>query len=139
MNLGTSQIELASVEAITSTLADLQPTIRIGRWLPMANVLRHRHIGQIDDACAYPFKALADAPIRQLVAAAGPTHCYDGWAYLARAADCLLTGDARAALHLAYYAELRAAASLLACSGVGVFADHHVIVDENGQDRKSVV
>jgi hypothetical protein len=39
-------------------------------------------------------------------------------------------------LHLAYYAELRAAMSLLACEGIGIFKDWHYIVDAKNGARK---
>ena len=55
---------------------------------------------------------------REYVAASAPTHLIDGWSYLARAIDALLRGDAPAAVHLGYYAELRAAMSLLAGGGI---------------------
>jgi hypothetical protein len=41
---------------------------------------------------------------------------------------CVLAGDAHRALHLAYYAELRASLSLLASAGVGIFRNKHYIV-----------
>ena len=43
-----------------------------------------------------------------------------------------LRGDTGAATHLSYYAELRAAMSLLASQGIGVFNSNHAIVKKNG-------
>jgi hypothetical protein len=45
----------------------------------------------------------------------------------------LLIGDHDAARHLGYYAELRAAMSLLAVEGIGVFDKKHVVVGERGR------
>jgi hypothetical protein len=67
-----------------------------------------------------------------MVSSSGPLHCSDGWSYLARALSALIAGDGHAARHLAYYAELRAALSILACDGVGVFDNRNCVVDING-------
>ena len=48
---------------------------------------------------------------------------------LGRAIDCHSRGDFDASRHLAYYAELRAALSLLAAEGVGIFDDRHFIIN----------
>ena len=44
-----------------------------------------------------------------------------------------MAGDPNAARHLGYYAELRAAMSLLASEGIGVFNNKHIIVTEEGK------
>src|SRR5690606_3214514 len=59
-------------------------------------------------------------------------HCIDAWSYLGRAVGAMLRGDADAARHLAYYAELRAALSILARSGIAVLNGRHFILDSNG-------
>jgi hypothetical protein len=56
----------------------------------------------------------------QYLAAASFVHCGDGWAYLGRAVDAILRGDVYVAVHLIYYAELRAALSLLGTEGIFV-------------------
>lgn len=67
--------------------------------------------------------------LAQYIAASVVLHCSDGWSYLGRALAALLRGDPHRARHLAYYAELRAAMSLLASVGVGVFNNRHFIID----------
>ncbi len=67
----------------------------------------------------------------EYIACSGPLHLLDGWGYLSRAFDSVAHGDRAAAIHLAYYAELRAAVSLLASEGMGVFNTRHVAVDAN--------
>jgi hypothetical protein len=52
-------------------------------------------------------------------------HALDGWRYLSQAALAILSGARNEALHLAYYAELRAALSILAGSGIGVLKKEH--------------
>ena len=70
------------------------------------------------------------------VAASVPTHCMDGWGFLGRAIHCVVRGDTNTARHLAYYAELRAAMSLLASAGIGVLDKTHVVIDNNGHVHK---
>jgi len=54
----------------------------------------------------------------------------DGWNYLSRAFDAASCGDSNSAYHLAYYAELRAAMSLLATEGIGIFNYRHIALSE---------
>jgi hypothetical protein len=68
----------------------------------------------------------------QVVAAAAPNHCMDGWSYVARAFSALLAGDAHAARHLSYYAQLRAAMSMLANLGIGIFNGINYAIDSSG-------
>lgn len=70
--------------------------------------------------------------LRDLVAISGPCHCIDGWGFLARALSSLIAGDMHSARHFAYYAELRAALSLLASSGIGIFDGFNVAIDRAG-------
>ena len=57
-----------------------------------------------------------DAPA--FFAGASILHLEDGYSYAGRSIGALLRGDRGAATHLAYYAELRAAMSLMACHGI---------------------
>jgi hypothetical protein len=59
-------------------------------------------------------------------------HALDGWRYLAEAAFALLRGARNQALHLAYYAELRAALSILAGSGIGILNQKHFVLTNTG-------
>lgn len=79
------------------------------------------------------FAAVSDADVLEIVAVRGPLHAIDGWSYLGRAISSLLSGQAHAARHLAYYAELRAALSILASSGIGIFNRKNVVIDAAGQ------
>lgn len=71
----------------------------------------------------------------QYIAASGPLHAVDGWAFVARALDAAAKGDPDAARHLGYYAELRGAVSLLASQGIGVFNGPHAVVEPSGDAR----
>ncbi len=59
-------------------------------------------------------------------------HALDGWRYLSQSALSLLRGGRNIALHLAYYAELRAALSILACSGIGIVNLTHFGLTNSG-------
>lgn len=68
--------------------------------------------------------------LAEYIAASIPLHVADGWVFLARAFDSVKSGDMNTAVHLAYYAELRAAMSLLASEGIGVFNNLHVAIGQ---------
>jgi len=78
------------------------------------------------------FAAVSSADMLEVIAARGPLHVIDGWGYLGRAFSSMLSGNAHAARHMAYYAELRAALSILASSGIGVFNRRNAAVDATG-------
>ncbi|WFS03108.1 hypothetical protein [Rhizobium tumorigenes] len=78
------------------------------------------------------FAALAPSDLIETIAARSPLHALDGWGYLGRAINSLISGDPHASRHLGYYAELRAALSILASSGIGIFNRQNVVVDAAG-------
>lgn len=67
--------------------------------------------------------------LSQYIASSILVHCFDGWNFIARAFDALLAGDNATAIHMAYYAELRGAMSILASEGIGVFNRKHLYFD----------
>lgn len=125
--LDQSKVAAADRSHILGALATVR-SLPPGRWLSAG----HPHSdGQLprDDVA---FNALQPGHIIESVAIRGPLHCTDGWSFLARALSALLSGDGHVARHLAYYAELRAALSILASQGIGVFNSRNVVVDVNG-------
>lgn len=70
--------------------------------------------------------------LREYVASSILVHCFDGCGYLSCAIDANASGEPHQARHFAYYAELRAAMSILAAEGVGVFDRVHVVVQRSG-------
>jgi hypothetical protein len=68
----------------------------------------------------------------ELISVLGPKHCIDGWSFLARSLSALGAGNAHAARHFAYYAELRAALSILASFGIGIFNTLTCVVTKTG-------
>ena len=81
------------------------------------------------NALEYP--GIRGIRLAEYIAYSIPLHVADGWGFLARAFDAIKAGDSRSAVHMAYYAELRAAMSLLASEGVGVFNRRHVAIGHN--------
>lgn len=116
----------ADAATIRQAFSELAVERGKSRWLDPTN--RYRPL---------PSKALTTRPnnkeMRAYVAASVPLHCADGWAYLGRALAAHVLGDSSAAIHLAYYAELRAALCVLAAQGIGIFNRRHVTIDARGR------
>jgi hypothetical protein len=71
------------------------------------------------------------------LAASSLTHCMDGWNYVSNAIDSLINGEKHIAVHMAYYAELRAAMSFLATEGIGIFNANHVSANHTNRIMRS--
>jgi hypothetical protein len=74
--------------------------------------------------------------LSKYIAVSAFLHCYDGWRYQSKAINSILNGDLYTACHLGYYAELRAAMSLLASFGIGIFNYNHYIVNASGNAER---
>jgi hypothetical protein len=123
------QASHSAIESIIDSRLKIQ--LRKRRWLQKTNRYRRDAIKKISsDLKAIPpnprQRALAD-----YVAAAAPTHLIDGWSLLGQSMASRLQGDGGTAVHLAYYAELRAGMSLLAAEGIGVFSNRHFVIDNH--------
>jgi hypothetical protein len=59
-------------------------------------------------------------------------HLLEGWRYLSKSAYALLNASRTSALHLAYYAELRAARSILAGAGICIRDTWHFAITSSG-------
>lgn len=101
------------------------------RWLSVAGRYSEDTASRFSDDVESG-KSLDVKSISEYVAVSAPAHVIDGWTLLARAIESLLRGSPATAVHLAYYAELRAACSLLATQGVGVLNNHHPVVQGQG-------
>ena len=73
-----------------------------------------------------------DADIGEYIAASAALHCSDGWADVGRALEASVNGNSGIAVHLGYYAALRAAMSFLASQGIGVLNKKHVVITRKG-------
>lgn len=121
-------LKASSANEITSTLTRLRSRFRRWkRWLTQS----HQYLNVV--AALQPRNVPIDgSKLAEYVACSSVLHLVDGWVYLSRAFDAMKLGDKHTAAHLAYYAELRAAMSLLATEGIGVFNDRHVALGPGG-------
>jgi hypothetical protein len=103
-----------------------------GRWLGTNNRYARRTVATINSDTNAPQDAIPKH-LAEYIAASAVLHSVDGWSYLGRALNALCHGDGGTSRHLAYYAELRAALSLLATQGIGVFSRRHVTIDAAGR------
>lgn len=112
---------------VVTTLSTSKRFVRESRWLSRNNIYKTDAAEKVEsDVVA----GVITNPrhLAQYISVSTLLHCSDGWSYLGRAAQALLRGDPHRARHLAYYAELRAAMSLLASEGVGVFNTRHAYI-----------
>lgn len=89
-----------------------------GTWLPAANPYLAGGAQKVVEDCKNGHADFDD--VAAFVGASAFVHAADAWSYIGRSLDALLKADLHAAVHLAYYAELRGAKSLLATDGVFV-------------------
>lgn len=118
-------IELASSSEMIAVLGEYsaaQPP-----WLPAAHPFPQGSL-----PARFDFNGISQRQLTELIAVRGPLHCSDGWGYLSKAFGALFLGDRHAARHLAYYAELRAALSILASQGIGIFNGTNCVIDHAG-------
>ena len=103
-------IRKLSRDNVAQALARLDPFIAKRRWLAKTNRYAINTVERLA-LDLKPGKTLHAKHLAQYIAASSILHCADGWSYLGRAINCLLKGDPHRVVHLAYYAELRAALS----------------------------
>lgn len=126
----TANIKSASAIAVQAAAQRITPTALAGHWITATNAYHQDAIATIYDHSRNGQFAQND--LHEYVAASAPNHCLDGWAYWGRALHSLIQGDTYTTVHLAYYAELRAAMSILAAEGIGAFNRIHVTFDQGG-------
>ena len=102
------------------------------RWLGLNNIYREDPVARLrheqDNAIPFNSKHLGE-----YITASALLHCWDGWTFLGRALHAHACGLPDVSRHLAYYAELRGAMSLLATQGIGVFNLQHFVIKSDGQ------
>jgi hypothetical protein len=108
------------------TTAGLKRFFMKSMWVGKSNRYAHDVVNRLK--ADHPLNPERKRNLAQYISASAVLHASDGWGYLGRSISCLMTGDAHRALHLAYYAELRAGISLLASAGIGIFNNRHFIV-----------
>ena len=124
-------VDFASPKASEQSLQDAAGGIRrFKRWL---SSLHPYGVRNMVDALGKRSTAIDSVKLGEYIACSAPLHLADGWNFLSRAFDAALHGDRGSAHHLAYYAELRAAMSLLASEGIGIFNSRHLALDSQMQ------
>lgn len=117
----------ADSECLAKVFTALVGNWRHSRWLAARNRYAVDCVERIRQDTS-PAGHLRRGQLASYIAASSVIHCMDGWGYVARAVEADLSGDIDAARHLGYYAELRAAMSILASAGLGVFKNKHFVV-----------
>jgi hypothetical protein len=127
-------IQNASSSSIQTAISDLKRNhFANSRWLGSHNRYKTDIINRIKkDTDPASGKTVNKKDLAEYVAASAVFHCFDGWAFLSRAIGSILDGDIHTAVHLAYYAELRAAIAFLATEGIGIFNSTHFWFDNSG-------
>ncbi|RVI14596.1 hypothetical protein CN200_19455 [Sinorhizobium meliloti] len=126
-------ISSLSKSAIEVTTAGLKPYLKRSIWIGKSNHYAHDVVRKLKKQ---PANATQRRQLAQYISASICLHANDGWSYLGRSISCLLAGDMHRALHLAYYAELRAAMSLLASTGIGIFNTKHFVISAANSTTK---
>ena len=123
-------VRFASRTAVQNYFAGLPANFRNAFWLEITN----RYYKEAPEVYAADSSAATvnESQLIGYIASSAPTHVIDAWSFLARSTEALLKGDLGAALHMAYYAELRAAMSILACEGIGVLNRKHPVIKASG-------
>ena len=127
LNQLTKELASANSSAIQSAIPQLKNYWVAGSWLGSSNPFENDTVHNIKGFQENPGSP-DDAHLCEYIAASVFIHSFDGWSYLGRALEAEMAGDPHTARHLSYYAELRAAMSVLASQGIGVFDRKHIVV-----------
>jgi len=122
----------ASRRKVEDYFDELSSGFRATNWLRDSNRYRRFCITRYERDVKPVQPLVKDRQLTGYISASSPAHVIDGWSFLGRAVDAALRGDAYSAIHFGYYAELRAAMSLLASEGVGIFSSRHSVIDDTG-------
>ena len=124
-------LQKASRSAIEDYFISIPSAYRSKKWLLKSNRYRSTCIPLYNNDIKPPAISLNHHDLKAYISASAPTQVIDGWSCLGRAVDATLRGDPYTAIHLGYYAELRAAMGFLACEGIGILSSSHPIVDDH--------
>lgn len=123
-------LQKASRSEIEDYFISIPSSYRSKKWLNKSNRYRSNCIHLYDKDTKSAAKSPNHHDLKAYISASAPTQVIDGWSCLSRAVDATLRGDPYTAIHLGYYAELRAAIGLLACEGIGILSNSHPIIDD---------
>lgn len=123
----------ASREKIEESLFENKAILGSGEWLSKSNKYLLKTIQTIyDDSVARPPRIVSKY-LKDYIAISSILHCKDAWDYYSNSISAMLEGNMSNAIHLAYYAELRATVSFLASEGIGIFNSKHYYVNGAGK------
>lgn len=123
-------IQSADRTSVANALSGILP-LSSERWYPRGNGYIPNAGDRIKaDGGAIPKGRKAN--FLRYVAGSVFVHCGDAWGFMGRSIDSLLRGDLGGAVHLMYYAELRAAISLLAGEGIFIGDKAHFAINQAG-------
>lgn len=100
------------------------------RWLNTSSRF-FEHQDTLDHlvACAAKTSSTDYASLCEYLSASVLPHTLASSSYLSECLNALLSGESEAAMHLAYYSELRSAFAILARHGIGIMLGNHFTVD----------
>lgn len=126
----TAILQDASALGLLEHTENMRTHLAEGRWLGSANRYRRTHIKGL--TVATPFH---HQEVGELIAASVPLHLFDAWNYLGYALRAQTCGMPDLAIHLGYYAQLRAAMALLATQGIGIFDGEQIVINARKEVR----
>ncbi len=133
MNKITDAVRFAEPQSIIDCLTTLKTTtFSTNKWLKGTNHFKTGATDKIRSVRRHITINPNSPDLREYISTSTIIHCLDGWTYLSQSISSYLDGNDPEALHLAYYAELRATLSFLACQGIAVFENEHYYIKTNG-------
>lgn len=75
--------------------------------------------------------SLSNNDVKEFIAISTIAHTIDGWSYISNAIHSLIKGEPSIAIHLAYYAELRAALAFLATEDILLLDKYQACIESN--------
>ncbi|MFI2565411.1 hypothetical protein [Paenarthrobacter sp. NPDC018779] len=127
---GRQVLERASRSQVIASVGRIQVSSN-GDWLPPTNVYAANAGERIrQDNRSVPEST--EVQFADYLASSAFIHSGDAWSYFGGAINSLMRGDVSTSVHLAYYAELRAAISLLASEGIVIGNGANFVLDQNG-------
>lgn len=126
---GKLEIEASDRGQINNEFSKLSSNFSNSSWLNSTNQLHKNTIENISN------QQFTNDEMKEYIAASAITHLNDAWTFMGRAIHAILNNDTTTARHLAYYAELRAAMSILATEGIGLFNNRHYYIDSSGNAK----
>lgn len=122
-------------QQVMRALLRLRSSLSARTWLEGTNPYRLDPVAILRGDLSNKPPTVRSDEIADYIAASTVLHCTDGWSSLGRALNSLCHGDAPTAVHVAYYAALRASMSILAAQSIGVFGTQHVVLTTGGKTR----